>query len=327
MNQRWFFSAFSTSLIVSSIAFAGSPEQEKAQARQLYEQAAADMAAQAYDRACPRFEEASKLDPLHVRTLISLATCEDRWGKLVSAQQRLELARALAVEQGATDKITEIDKLSTDVKKRIPRLKILLAPRFAKAHELAVFRSGVVVSKADYGKAVPLNIDTYELTASSPDAGVWNTKIQMKAGHTAEITIGGAKEATYLTNEAADELARAGDSSPRTAGPGRALGFTGLSLGAAGIAAGSILGGLAISKNNASDDGHCDAANRCDPVGTQLRRDAQGYATASTALFAVGGVLLVGGIVLVAVSPSKTNQSTAMSLSIGPGSVRIQGHW
>lgn len=326
MNQRWLFSAFSIPFVVSSIAFAGSPEQDKAQARQLYEQAAADMAAHAYDRACPRFEEASKLDPLHVRTLISLATCEDRWGKLVSAQQRLELARALAVDQGATEKIAEIDKLSADVKKRIPRLKILLAPRFAKAREVAVFRSGVVVSKADFGKAVPLNIDTYELTASSPDAGVWNTKIQMKAGHTAEITIGGAKEASYLTNEAADELA-GGDSNGRTGGTGRVLGFTGLGLGAAGIAAGSILGGLAISKNNASDDGHCDAANRCDLVGIQLRRDAQGYATASTALFAVGGVLLVGGIVLVAVSPAKTNPSTAMSLSIGPGSVRIHGRW
>ena len=323
MNQRWSFAAFSIPFVVSSIAFAGSPEQEKALARQLYEQAAADMAAEAYDRACPRFEEASKHDPRHVRTLISLATCENRWGKLVSAQQRLEVARALAVDQGATDKITEIDDLSAEVKKRIPRLKILLAERFANACELAVFRSGVVVSKADFGKAVPLNIDTYELTASSPDKGVWNTKVQMKAGHTAEITIGGAKEATYMTNEDADEMT----TSKRTAGPGRVLGFTGLGLGAAGIVAGSILGGFAISKNNASDDGHCDAANRCDPIGTRLRLDAQGYATASTALFAVGGVLLVGGIVLVATSPSKTNESAQVSLSVGPGGVRIQGRW
>jgi hypothetical protein len=111
----------------------------------------------------------------------------------------------------------------------------------------------------------------------------------------------------------------------------RTVGITGIGIGAVGVAGGGILGSIAILKNKASnDDGHCDAGDHCDAIGSSLRVEAQRYGHASTALFIVGGAILTTGIVLVATSssaPKEKQPAVRTSLWIGPGSVGLRGHW
>lgn len=325
-NRFLFCGLVSVPLFVAMPLHAEPSAADKELAKQLYQQAAADMQREAYDRACPQFAAALQLDPNHVRTAISLGTCEERWGKFQRALRRFEHARTLAVDQSAAEKIIEIDGLIVDLKQRLPHLRIIVPERIADMDGLTVVRNGTIVPESDFGKTVTMDPGTYEIMASSPVSGVWKSHVELRPGKTAEVTVSGDSAPTYTSNVpgflALTESPNAEGGRP--GGTRRRLGFTGIGIGAAGIVAGTITGGLAISKSSASDDGHCDPNNSCDTAGATLRRDAQQYAVASTGLFIAGGVLFAAGIVLVATAPSK---KTTASLWIGPSSVELRGRW
>jgi hypothetical protein len=180
------------------------------------------------------------------------------------------------------------------------------------------------VPASKFGQAIAVDPGTYEITATASGVNPLNMKVQTKPGQTVSVTLKATGESTYEPNNVSEEPP------PANRSIAHPVGFTGISVGAAGIVVGSILGGLAISKNNASDAGHCDIDNYCDSVGTSLRREAQGVANASTALFALGGAFLVGGIVLVAIAPAPTKPNkTAVDTHvwIGLGSVGLRGQW
>lgn len=328
---------FSIWMVCTTWAFVSAPANaepsaaDKELAKKLYQQATLDMEREAYPRACPQFEASLQLNPQHVRTAISLGTCEDRWGKLLSAWRRFEYAREQAVAQSAADKIVEVDGLMADVRRRTPQVRLVVPEKFAAMKDLTVIRNGVLVSPSDYDKAIPVDPGTYEIAASSPTMGVWKANFDTHPGETADVTIGASPAVTYhpKAKDGAEEFAGPLPPSNESTGAGghprRVVGFVGVGLGAAGLVVGSIMGGLAISKNNASNDGHCDAQSYCDLVGRQLRWDAQSYANASTGLFIAGGAILATGIVLVATAPSKTNGVT--SFWFGPGNVGVRHKW
>ncbi len=77
--------------------FAQTPDaRAKIEAQKLYEDGAKDMEAEAYSRACPKFEAAFKILPDHIRTGVTLAECLDKWGKPASALSVLEKVLPLA---------------------------------------------------------------------------------------------------------------------------------------------------------------------------------------------------------------------------------------
>jgi hypothetical protein len=100
-----------------------------------------------------------------------------------------------------------------------------------------------------------------------------------------------------------------------------ALRNAGFVVGGAGIVslgAGLGLGGLALSKKNASNaPGNCGAGDVCTAQGQALRTGAIQAATVSTALVIVGGAATVTGVVLLAISP-KADDKQAPEVSVGP---------
>jgi len=109
-----------------------------------------------------------------------------------------------------------------------------------------------------------------------------------------------------------------------------------MALGGAGLVAGGVLGGLAISRWNESNDGHCRLDDRCDDVGLDLRSDAVVFGNASTAAFIAGGVVFAAGVTLFATAPSRSAARARTSLPEGrivtglellPGGIRVTGAW
>ncbi|MBW2454831.1 MAG: PEGA domain-containing protein [Deltaproteobacteria bacterium] len=105
--------------------------------------------------------------------------------------------------------------------------------------------------------------------------------------------------------------------------------FVGYSVGAAGLsglAAGAIVGLVALS-NDAAAANHCrsNAPAFCDAEGEHLGDTAAAQATASTVLFVAGGGLLVAGVVIwwTAPSPEQPVEQARLSLAMvgghGPG--------
>ena len=91
--------------------------------------------------------------------------------------------------------------------------------------------------------------------------------------------------------------------------PGFAMHVGGVVVGAAGLISlgvGSALGLVAAGKlSDSNANNHCDSTDHCDPIGLQLRSDAQNAALVSTILFVAGGVAVAGGIALFFLAPKK----------------------
>jgi hypothetical protein len=117
---------------------------------------------------------------------------------------------------------------------------------------------------------------------------------------------------------------------PSHRAPLRTVGWAVGGVGVAGLVVGSIFGAVAISKNNESKaNAHCDANNLCDAAGKSLRDDALNAATASTAAFIAGGVLVAVGVVLVIAAPHGDSGSHGAAArleitpAVGPGSAGL----
>jgi hypothetical protein len=97
----------------------------------------------------------------------------------------------------------------------------------------------------------------------------------------------------------------------------------GLGVGAAGvigIGIGAFFGLRAMSKQDESNkNGHCDAADTCDPEGLALRSEAITAATVSTIGFIAGGVALAGGVTLFLTAPSGDSPPKATTARAAAG--------
>jgi hypothetical protein len=142
-----------------------------------------------YDRACPKFEAALKLTPEHVRTAISLGQCEDKWGKLAGALGRFLDAKRLAVKQSSMDKVAEIDALVTELRPRVPLLRIIVRDDIARLGGLTILRGSTPVPALEWGLAVAIDPGSYNVSALANDKPRWAIIVDVPAGKTIDVVI------------------------------------------------------------------------------------------------------------------------------------------
>jgi hypothetical protein len=94
------------------------------------------------------------------------------------------------------------------------------------------------------------------------------------------------------------------------------------SVGAGGLVSGGVLGSLALSKNDEAE------VAPSQQQAFDLRSSAESFATASTALFVIGGVVLAGGVtwgIIELVSQDGAGPSdNKAELVLGPSSVWLK---
>ena len=295
------------------------------EAEKLYGAAAKDMAAGDYAHACPKFEAARDKAPEHVRTGMTLAQCYAEWGKAGSAYEELQRVRILAVQQNKQDKVEAIDEQLVKVRKKAPKLEIRVPAQIKDLAGLSIVRNGKEVTASQWDASVPVNPGTYRVEATASGKDHWEASVNVnEAGKTITVTV--SPSSWNVTEQSGNASAPSTSSSKM-----RVLAFVGLGLGAAGLVAGGVLGGLAISKNK---DGaaYCNEQNACTRAGYDLRLDAYNLGNGSTAAFIAGGVLFGAGVLLVGLAPSKKiasdeKQALHVETWIGPSSIGVRGFW
>jgi hypothetical protein len=94
---------------------------------------------------------------------------------------------------------------------------------------------------------------------------------------------------------------------------------------------GAVFGVKAITSKNASNDGHCDAADYCDAAGRSLRAEAIGAGNVSTAMLFAGGAAVASGLALFFTAPAAANGAhgdrAGAGLTLGPGTLHLTGRW
>ncbi len=109
--------------IVPSLALA---ETSAEVADRMFREAKKAMEAGDYPRACPLFEESQRLDP-GGGTLMNLGLCQEKLGKLATAQKTFELAASRAKSDGRADRLGEAHAHLAALGPRVPTLTLVTA--------------------------------------------------------------------------------------------------------------------------------------------------------------------------------------------------------
>jgi Tetratricopeptide repeat len=297
----------------------------RAEAQKLYEDGAKDMEAEAYSRACPKFEAAFKILPDHIRTGLTLAECLDKLGQPAGALKVLEAVKALAEAKGDTKKLAEIETIMADVDSRVPRLTLSIPNDIATMPGFAVTRDAIPVPRGLWGTAIPLESGKHEIEATAVDRPTWQKEVELRVGDRVTTVVEPIWEKPKPT-----VIVVPGQEGPNRL---RVAGIVGIGLGAAGLVTWGILGGIALAKHNAAQ-GHCNAQNMCDAAGFTQRTDAISLGNGATVALVAGGLFTAAGVSLVLIArsgkkgaPNGVVEPAQTRVWIGPAGIGLRGTW
>ena len=304
---------FAGQLLVAATAQAADTEADR-----LFEQGRAAVRAGDLGKALERFEQSQRLDPA-VGTLLNIADCEEKLGKLASAWTHLR--QAIDQMKADDDRLGPIKKRIVALEPRLPRLTIALAqgtPSFTK-----VTRDDVELAGPQLGTEQPVDPGKHQVTVAAPGHRRRVFRVELKVAEHKSLTVEpGDEEAAPVVvavppaaapavsaaqpvpeapapapaaEAPRDNLAPSASPAPpsdhdsvgRSSTSASPLGYWIGGAGAVSLAVGLGAGAMVFSKKSTQND-HCDAAKVCDQEGLDAASSARTFATVSTVASVVG---------------------------------------
>lgn len=316
---------------------------DKAAAEALFEHARSLMKKGSYRDACAKFQESQRIDP-GIGTMLYLADCFEKNGQTASAWATFLEAAAAAHNAGQADREKKARERAAALEGKLNKLSIKVGPG-GEVPGLEVSRDGAKVAKALWGTEVPLDPGEHVIDANAPGKKPWTTKVKLDPANLAPISIvipplsdappepakvepPKVEPPKVEPPKAEGPRAEPPKPLPITPGPivttrdavtspGRVAGGIALGLGVAGLAAGGILGALAL-QNNAAAKSNCWPNDVCNSDGVSARNAALGMANGSTIGVIAGGVAAVTGlVVLLATNPASQKAVVSVRPMIG----------
>lgn len=294
-------------ILLGSVAQAQSADAVKAD--ELFRSGKERLAEKDYARACPLFADSFRVDAA-IGTLLALAICHEREGKLASAYR--EYAEVVARSAGGdarADREKAARERMTALVNRLSTLTISIV-EVGRVEALEVRINGSVVDPAQLGKAIPVDGGKQTIEAWAKDKRTWRTEVAMAASIDAKTVVIPALEQAPAKFRQVAAAARPvqrlrGTRPPRSDRSRRHSfspwwGITTLGVGLAGVSVGTYFTISAIRKNQDSNAG-CDG-DLCTGDARQERLDARHAGNLATVAFVAGGVLATIGVVLLIVS-------------------------
>ncbi len=331
---------------VLSVLLSGAPAQAQATeaaATALFDEARTLMAQHHYAEACPKLAESERLAPSG-GTLLNLADCYEHTGQTASAWAAWKDAAGRANAAGKGDAEKKALARAAALEAGLARLTIAVGAESDVAG-LEVKRDGVVVGRAEYGSAIPVDPGAHVIDARAPGKQAWTRNVDVAPKQAdarvtivlevdpsaqaalAETTPGPASAPVVVTTTST------ADGSRQTAGsPQRMIGMVTLGAGVVGIAIGSVFGIDAISKNNeALQPGNCNNSTTCNGNGYSLTNEAWDSAKAANIAFGIGAAAAVAGAVVWLTAPSNAGKPASSRLTplVGPsvGGLEWKSTW
>jgi hypothetical protein len=272
-----------------------------------------------FDEACSKLAESHAQDPAS-GTLINLALCYEKQGRLATAWATYRSAAELARKDGRTDRVASADQKTAELEGRVPRLIL----RAARPHPGMEARWGSVrMGAGAFDTPIPVDPGTYDLTVSAPRFRDFSTTISIAEKETKTVEVPDLEPMPSTQKPRATVTpARipAKRATPRTAGtpesdsrlPGYIVGGVGLvGLGIGTFFGVSSLGAYADAERECPSHRGCSAAVR------DTRRDAETQAWIAN--ISLGAGLLAVGAGVWLVLGSSTGDERAVSVNVLPG--------
>jgi hypothetical protein len=276
-----------------------------------------------YAEACPKFLASYNLEH-RPGTLLNLADCYEKNGQLASAWARFVEAGTLAQRAGQTERADYAKQHAAALQ---PKLSMVTIAVPHPAPDLQLKRDGVAVDAATFGVAVAVDTGDHVIEASAPGKQPWKSTVHV-AGEAAAASI----EVPALVDApaSADQegaAPRAEGDQPRGLSGRKIAAIAVAGAGLVSIGIGSVFGVMAIGKKNDSESS-CNVggvANACYPDGAPARHDSAVDATIATVLFAAGGALVAGGVVLWLLPSPSASEASSATVSFDLRGVRLAG--
>ena len=318
---------------LSSASAATAAPRDAASADTLFQQGRDAMKRGDYAAACPKFVESQHLDPAP-GTLINLADCEERQGKLASAYAHLR--EALDTLPRGDERLALVRTKLAWLEKRTPRLTVQVASGAPTG--TLVKRGEVELSGASLGTALPVDPGTVTVVVTAPGRRPRTFEVTIGAGQSKTLSVEPGEVDPTVAVGAARRRRAAGSAEdaahpPDAAHTQRIAGWVLVGAGAVGLG----VGAFAFSKRSSNLDR---ASNRC-PADVCATEDdaAQFHAelAGATNWKKIGAVSLAGGVVaaaggaiLLLALPSADATSLRLTPIIAAGAgngVNLSGAW
>ncbi len=286
-------------LVVSAQGAAAQNAHDPAAAEALFSAARTDLANGNVREACRKFEESQRLDPA-VGTVINLAACLEKLGRLASAWEKWQQARRLL--NPADERNAVVIKRAKAIDQRVPRLTL----RLTTDHPLSttVLRDGVQLGPAALSVPLPVDPGLHVLVVRTPGHEDRRYEIDMREGQKRELVleVGAEKKSAPRETPGVEEAA------PSEPPPSKepvsddlyrppVLGYVLLGAGAAAAVVGTVAGIGALNKKSEMDDDCSTQGGQrvCGPAGLDAADSGKTFATVSNIAFVVAAVGLGAG--------------------------------
>jgi serine/threonine-protein kinase len=296
-------------------------ETSRTAAESLFVEAKKLMDAGKFGEACSKFADSQRLDP-GVGTLLNLALCYERYGKIASAWSTYREAAAAARSAGQGERETLARQRATALEPRLSRLTVAVPQALSAAEGLQIRLDSVVLPSTLWGVAAPVDAGDHSVEVSAKGRKPWSTRVQVAPPSNPTVVVPeldlGPVEPVVTTPQDAEP--------PRVKSPQRTIGIVAMGAGVVGVGVGTIFG-LSARSTYHGVDAECSEVNKCTSNAVEARHSAYEKATVSTIAFGVGGVALATGVILWFTAPKAGHDVPKVGLAFGFGTVAIGGRW
>ena len=237
------------------------------------------------EQSCKYFDQSLEKNPNAIGTLMNVALCDEKLGKIASAHRRFSEARDRAKEGNLPEYIEEAESHIKVLESDLPHVTIKF--RVPPPPGTRVLIGETVIPPAQFDKAA---VDPGELVivVSAPGRLAYETRMIIAKKETKPIEVPELKEGVTVK------------SSSR-----RSIGIITTAAGGALILTSQVLGLYARSKYNTAKDDGCDDNNTCNAPEQSKTEKARTYGNVGTAVGIVGVVAAGVGLYLWFTAPKE----------------------
>jgi hypothetical protein len=326
----------------AGLASAEPVQNKRADAKVLFDEGRELFAAGDVTKACEKFASSYALDR-KAPTLLNLAICHEREGKLVLALSEFTEAQALS-RSGPQQRMQQLaDARANELGAKIPRIRIVFAQR---PSGVLVSVDGAAIDNEALDGKIPVDPGAHELVVSAQGRKPWQSHVDATIGQTSAVYVpvleyvseepgvrpqGGAHpgESTSPSGTPSTPSPERPTGAPATSSTPeggsdtrRTLAVVALGAGAVSLGVGGFFGFRALGQRGDAEDA-C-AAGRCDQ-GRSINEDGQTSATIANVTVGAAVILgAVGAYLLLTSSPTATTSTTSTTkVRVGASGIRF----
>jgi hypothetical protein len=287
-----------------------------------------------FAQACPKLRESQRLDPAP-GTLLNVAQCDEKQNLLASAWQHY--TEVLDQLKPGDPRYTVAQQGASNLALRVPKLKVSLAPDAPS--NATITRDDVVLGAASLGIALPADPGTHNILVTCPGRKPRKYEVLLaesklvamivSVGDLEPVAPESPKPSAAAAPTPVTSKPLSPDVEPTSASSSRTLPYVLGAVGVVGIGMGSYFALRATSKNSSALD-YCDGSTCRDQRGVDLTNEGRSAAKLSAISFVAGGAALIGGVVLILVSPSgPQGRGNSVQAVASPNALTLQagGAW